>query len=106
MALVPDYDCFAARFVPRNDFVTGSQDKQLALPVDLGHERPVINMKLEPIATVCQYRSTFGSMPVRSEKLDPFAPFNNKLAALIDRHGCYGAANSVGNLSIWMAKSR
>jgi hypothetical protein len=87
MALVPGYDCFAKWFVPRNDFVIGPQDKQLALRVDLGHEHPGIKMNLEPIATVCQHRSALGFMPVRSLKLDPFSPFNNKLTALIDRHG-------------------
>jgi hypothetical protein len=55
MALVPGYNCFAEWFVPRNDFVIGRQDKQLALRVDLGPEHPVMKMNLEPIATICQH---------------------------------------------------
>jgi len=105
-ALVPSYNCFAEWFVPRNDLVGGAQENQLALRVDLGHEHPVLKMNLEPIATVRQYRSTFRSMAVQSVQFDPVGPLNNKLATLIDRHGRYSAANSVGKLCIWMAESR
>jgi hypothetical protein len=79
--------------------------QQLALRVDLNGRHTVVEMNLEPIATVSQYHSTFGSMPVRSLQLYP-VPFNDKLTALLDRDSRYFSANAVANLRVRMAVSR